>query len=141
MLELDGWDCTTSSSPPDGDMALLLDELARSLETFSLDLGADIDRVVVVLMSEFGRRLAENGSAGLDRGHGYALLLMGGHAVGGQVHGTWPALAPDVLDEGDLTINPDVRDVQGEVLAKRLANATLDEVLPGHTVSLPGVIA
>ncbi|MBM3977992.1 MAG: DUF1501 domain-containing protein [Planctomycetes bacterium] len=140
MLELGGWDLHSQLGPLNGVMALLLDELCRSLEAFYLDMLSDIDRVVVVVMSEFGRRVAENGSAGLDHGHGNAMLLLGGHIAGGQVHGTWPGLAPAALDHGDVAITTDYRDVVGEVLAKRLGNTALAQVFPNHTVVFPGVV-
>lgn len=140
MLELGGWDLHNQLGPIEGEMALLLDELSRSLEAFYLDLGGEIERVIVVVMSEFGRRVAENGSAGLDHGHGNAMLLLGGHVAGGQVHGTWPTLAPAALDQGDLAITTDYRDVLAEILSKRLGNAALEQVFPNHVAQFPGVI-
>jgi uncharacterized protein (DUF1501 family) len=140
MLELGGWDLHNELGALDGDMALLLSELSRSLEAFYIDLQADIERVVVVVMSEFGRRVAENGSAGLDHGHGNAMLLLGGHIDGAKVHGAWPSLAPAALDQGDLAITTDYRDVLAEILSKRLGNAALDQVFPNHVASFPGVV-
>lgn len=140
MLELGGWDLHNELGALDGDMALLLGELSRSLEAFYLDLQADIERVVVVVMSEFGRRVAENGSAGLDHGHGNAMLLLGGHIDGGKVHGAWPSLAPAALDQGDLAITTDYRDVLAEILSKRLGNTALDQVFPNHIAIFPGVV-
>ncbi len=76
--------------------------LADALGAFATDLGPQLDDVTLVTMTEFGRRVAENGNAGTDHGHGGLMMLLGGGLVGGQVHGKWPGLAPDALDNGDL---------------------------------------
>ena len=74
-----------------------LDELARSMAAFATDLGQRFNDVTVVTLTEFGRSLVENGSGGVDHGHGQAVLLLGGGVQGGQVHGTWPTLEDDAL--------------------------------------------
>jgi uncharacterized protein (DUF1501 family) len=84
-------------------------------------------------MSEFGRRLKENGGRGTDHGHGSVILLLGGNVTGGQIHGRWPGLAPEQLvGPGDLAVTTDYRDVLGEILVKRLNNSNLDEIFPGY---------
>ncbi len=142
-LDLDGWDLHAALGPLDGAMAAQLDELARGLEAFYLDLLAHLDDYVLVCLSEFGRRVAENASAGTDHGHGNALFVLGGGVNGGQVHGTWPGLAPAALDEGDLALTTDYRDVLGEILARRLGlgPAALAAVFPQHAFASVGVIA
>ena len=47
---------------------------------------------VVVVMSEFGRTVRQNGNGGTDHGHGNVMWVMGGHVAGGKVHGPWPGL-------------------------------------------------
>ena len=91
-------------------------------------------------MSEFGRRVQENASAGTDHGHGNMMLLMGGGVRGGQVYSQWPTLAPDALSDGDLAITTDYRDVLAELVSQRLGNAKLDEVFPGHHVAPLGLV-
>jgi uncharacterized protein (DUF1501 family) len=142
-LDLDGWDLHAELGPLNGDMAALLDELTRSLEAFYLDLLAYLDDYVLVVLSEFGRRVEENGSDGTDHGHGNALFVLGGGVNGGTVHGTWPGLAPAALDNGDLAITTDYRDVLGEVLARRLGlgPAALARVFPQHAFAPVGVMA
>ena len=54
--------------------------------------------VTLVTLTEFGRRVEENGSGGVDHGYGQAVLLLGGGIKGGQVHGQWPGLAGRRLD-------------------------------------------
>ena len=69
-------------------------------------------------MTEFGRRAGENGSGGTDHGHGNCMFVMGGHVNGGQVLANWPGLAPGNLDNGDLAITIDYRDILAEILVR-----------------------
>ncbi len=52
---------------------------------------------------------------------------------GGRVHGTWPTLAPTALDEGDLRVETDYRDVLAEVLTSGIGVTDLVHVFEGHT--------
>jgi uncharacterized protein (DUF1501 family) len=92
-MDLGGWDTHFAQGGGEGLMAGLLKELADGLAAFHADLFDHAHRLTVVAMSEFGRRAQENGSLGTDHGHGSLMLLMGGSAVGGKVHGQWPGLA------------------------------------------------
>ena len=47
-----------------------LDDLAKTLAAFNTDLGARMNKITVLTMTEFGRRVAENGSQGTDHGRG-----------------------------------------------------------------------
>jgi uncharacterized protein (DUF1501 family) len=71
-------------------MASLLRSLVEGLNAFYPDLSEQTGQILVVVMSEFGRRLKENGGLGTDHGHGGLMLLLGGNIKGGQVHGYWP---------------------------------------------------
>lgn len=85
--------------------------------------------VTLVTLSEFGRRVAQNGSGGLDHGHGNVSLVMGGGVRGGQVYGRWPGLAAANLDNGDLAGTTDYRTILAEALEKR-AQALVVDGLP-----------
>jgi uncharacterized protein (DUF1501 family) len=67
--------------------------------------------------SEFGRRVAENASAGTDHGKG-SCLFVAGPAVKGGLYGSHPDLAD--LDQGDLEFTTDFRSVYATVLANWL---------------------
>jgi uncharacterized protein (DUF1501 family) len=98
-------------------------------------------RLTVVVMSEFGRRLAENASLGTDHGHGSAMLLLGGNVLGGRVHGAWPGLGDgQLVGPGDLAVTTDYRDVLAEVCLKRLNNRAVGEVFPNYTATLRGIL-
>jgi uncharacterized protein (DUF1501 family) len=120
-LDYDDWDMHAGLGTVDkGRMHDRLSEWAACIAAFATDLGtAGMADVTLVTLSEFGRRVQENGDQGLDHGHGNAMLLLGGGVVGGQVHGTWPGLADANLDDGDLAGTTDYRDVLAEALTRR----------------------
>jgi uncharacterized protein (DUF1501 family) len=125
--------------PDDGWMSRKLIELAAALAAFAADLGDALGRVTLVTLSEFGRRVAENASGGLDHGHGNLMLMLGGGVVGGQVHGAWPGLAPAALTSGDLPAANDYRTVLAEVLERR-CSVTAGTVFPGLSAARLGVV-
>jgi uncharacterized protein (DUF1501 family) len=72
-------------------------------------------------MTEFGRTVRENGSAGTDHGTGGAMLVAGGAIRGGQVLGRWPGLdEADLYDRRDLMPTSDVRDWAAQAMARAL---------------------
>jgi uncharacterized protein (DUF1501 family) len=93
----------------------LLFELSNALKGFQDDLEASglADRVLVMCFSEFGRRVAENGSAGTDHGTSGPVFLTGKHVRGGLI-GETPSLLD--LDGGDLKTKIDFRRVYAEIL-------------------------
>ena len=118
-----------------------LAQLAAALAAFATDLGtAGMRRVTLVTVSEFGRRVHQNGSHGLDHGYGNAMLLLGGGVVGGKVHGRWPGLGERQLVDGDLAVTTDYRAVIGEILHKRCGLANTRAVFPNVTTTTSGVV-
>lgn len=116
-----------------GWMARNLTDLAGTLAAFRTDLGEAWSRTSVIVMTEFGRRVAENSTAGADHGSGALMLVAGGGVNGGKVYGRWPSLAPSALVNGDLAIATDYRSVIAEVLTKRLPGTSMSSVFPGFT--------
>ena len=116
-----------------------LTELSGSLAAFAADLGPKIADVSLVTLTEFGRRVEENGSGGTDHGFGQVVLALGGGVVGGQVHGTWPGLAPEDLVDGDVNGTTDYRLFLAEVLEKRCGAGSVSSVFPGIGSERPGV--
>ena len=141
-IDLGGWDTHFAQGGSVGLMAGLIADLGQGLAAFHADTAAQASRLTVVVISEFGRRVQENGSLGTDHGHGSAMLLLGGHVAGGRVHGRWPGLTPEALiGPGDLAVTTDYRDVLAEVVRLRLNNSALAEVFPGYTPVPVGVVA
>jgi uncharacterized protein (DUF1501 family) len=95
---------------------LLLQYAADALEGFSKDLDrmGRADDVLVLVFSEFGRRVEENASGGTDHGAAGPMLLLGKPVRGG-LHGAFPSLAE--LDDGDLRFSTDFRRVYATALA------------------------
>jgi uncharacterized protein (DUF1501 family) len=139
-VDIPGWDMHASMGPINGNLATKLEELSGGLNALYTDLNAELGRVTVVVMSEFGRRVAENGSGGTDHGHGGVMMVLGGNVNGGQVHTQWPGLDPASLGNGDLPITIDYRDVLSEILELRLGSSALPTIFPQHTPQFPGVI-
>ncbi|MGQ0845201.1 MAG: DUF1501 domain-containing protein [Sporichthyaceae bacterium] len=130
-VDVGGWD--THTDEVRGLDALLVNT-AQALTAFFADLGAvRRSRVTVVVMSEFGRRVAMNASGGSDHGHGGPMWLLGGGLVGKAVHGRWtPLLSAADLDSGDVQGLNNPFNVLGEIVQKRLGVASLGTVFPGH---------
>ncbi|MBE2266795.1 MAG: DUF1501 domain-containing protein [Anaerolinea sp.] len=130
-IDVGGWDTHVNQGGAEGQQARLLADLANGLAAFHQDMG--VSGVSVVVMSEFGRRLQENGGGGTDHGHGGAMLVMGGSVIQTPVVARWNGLNTEALDNGDLAITTDYRDVLAELLTRRLNNAALADVFPNFT--------
>jgi uncharacterized protein (DUF1501 family) len=124
-----------------GQMTTNLADLAGTLAAFCTDVGPALDDVTLVVMTEFGRRVAENANGGADHGHGGALFVLGGGLAGGRVHGDWPGLAPANLDHGDVAGVNDYRDVMAELVRARLGVGDTSSIFPGYTPRVLGVCA
>ncbi len=136
------WDMHVGLGTVDrGWMARNLMDLAASLAAFAADLGPLLSRVCLVTLSEFGRRVAENDSGGVDHGWGNAMLLLGGGVRGGEIHGQWPGLSPNRLQNGDLPATTDYRAVLADILVTRCGAtwAHAQEVFPNWTGQPLGV--
>ena len=124
-----------------GQMQDKLGGLAQAVSAFFADLGPTADRVTLVTISEFGRRVAENGSRGLDHGWGNAMLVMGAGVKGGRYLGRWPGLGTAKLVDGDLQVTTDYRQVLGEVLTRRFPDRSIARVFPGLSYAPLGLMA
>jgi uncharacterized protein (DUF1501 family) len=120
-----------------GAHARLLKELGDGLAAFERDLEAhgQSDRVLTMTFSEFGRRVAENGSGGTDHGAAEPMLLLG--PVRSGLVGEHPSLTD--LDHGDLKHGVDFRAVYATVLAGWLG-ASAEAVLGERFESLPALL-
>lgn len=131
FLDSGGWDHHVNEGAVDGRLGNLLRDLGQGLAAFAADMGSRMQDVVFVSMSEFGRTARENGDRGTDHGHGNYMFVMGGAVKGGKVHGRWPGLGPDRLNQDrDLKVTTDYRTVLGEILRAHLAIKNLSPVFP-----------
>lgn len=140
---LNSWDTHVSQGSIQGGMANSMATLASALAAFHADIYAGNGRnVTIIVQTEFGRRLQENGGMGTDHGHGGVMFVIGGNITGGRVLSHWPGLQPEQLFEGlDLAVTIDYRDVLAEIVQNRLGNPNLAFVFPDYTPKFEGVTA
>lgn len=131
-LESGGWDTHTQQVPR---LARLLAGLDGGLGALRESLGPYWAHTTVLVMTEFGRSAALNGSGGTDHGTGGVAFVAGGQVAGGRVHADWPGLArPGLLDGRDLKPTLDLRAIIAPALQRQfgLSTAQLQSaVLPG----------
>ncbi|HEX8127486.1 MAG TPA: DUF1501 domain-containing protein [Pyrinomonadaceae bacterium] len=136
FTDVGGWDTHVNEGGARGQLAARLTEFGNGIAALYTDLGARMDDVLILSMSEFGRTVRENGNRGTDHGHANAMFIIGGATRGGKVYGQWPGLDADKLYDGrDLALTTDFRDVFGEVAQKHLGSADLKRVFPGYAAN------
>jgi uncharacterized protein (DUF1501 family) len=135
-IDYNGWDHHAGQGGADGRHAQMLADLSASLAAFCKHLGPRMARTCVLVMTEFGRTVRENGNSGTDHGHGGGMFLLGGGARGGEVHGPWPGLATETLYQGrDLQVTVDFRDVYATVLRELFDFKAPKGFFPAHKPS------
>lgn len=115
-------------------------EFSRALAAFWTDMAAYRDRITLVTMTEFGRRVRENANRGTDHGSASGMLILGGNVNGGRIFGTWPGLADNQLSNGDLAITTDYRQVLSEIMVKRHGEENLASVFPALAYQPLGIL-
>ena len=127
--DLGGWDTHFTQQTTIEPLML---QLANGLAGFRRDLGPRMATTTVVVMTEFGRRVAENSAFGTDHGRGGVMFVMGGGIRGGRVLGGWPGLKPEMLEgPGDLPVWNNYRDVLAPILTRHgAAPPSLARVFP-----------
>jgi len=142
FMAVGGWDTHANQGSAAGQLASRLRPLGEGLAQMAQQLGPVLDDTVVVVMSEFGRTMRENGNRGTDHGHGNVMWLLGGAVAGGRVHGRWPGLGAGALYEGrDLAVTTDFRQVIAQLCERHLAlpDAKLADVFPNFTDDRAGL--
>jgi uncharacterized protein (DUF1501 family) len=136
-LDLDGWDTHTGQA---GRLQRQLSALDGGLAALREALGARWANTTVLVMTEFGRSAAFNGSGGTDHGTGGVAFLAGGAVAGGRVLTDWPGLGRAALLDGrDLRPTRDIRSLFTPLLQRHLGLGTaqlaraLPDAPPGAT--------
>ncbi len=140
-LVFDGWDTHANAGGASGPLANRLHGLDAAIAVFESELAASWRDTTLIVLTEFGRTAAINGTIGTDHGTATTAFLVGGSVKGGRILSDWPGLAQSQLLEGrDLRPTLDVRALAKGVLAdifsvspKTLAN----EIFPGTEQMAP----
>lgn len=142
QIDVGGWDTHSAQAPLAGSMFNTMTGFAGALGALYKDLIAvGAHSVTVVVVSEFGRNVRENGSMGTDHGRGNCMFAMGKNIAGGRVMTqNWASLARENLESGnDLKVTIDHRDILAEIVRNRLTNDKLSFVFPDYVPTIRGV--
>ncbi len=136
-----GWDTHANEGSAQGQLAQRLAALDTGLKTLKERLGPAWRNTAVLLVTEFGRTAAVNGTRGTDHGTATAALLVGGAVRGGRVIADWPGLSQRALyQQRDVAPTLDLRSVLKGVLLEHLgvpANALQETVFPQSADARP----
>ncbi len=136
-FQLEGWD--THGNQLAG-LKTPLGGLDAGLQALKVALGPSWRQTTVLVITEFGRTAAMNGTRGTDHGTATAAFLLGGDVAGGRVLASWPGLGPSQLFQArDLAPTTDVRSLAKGALAAQfgLAGAALARIFPGSNDAAP----
>jgi uncharacterized protein (DUF1501 family) len=141
QVDVEGWDTHADQGTLDGMLHMLMQDFSSGLSAFHTDIMAGrVTNVTVVVLTEFGRVVRENGSKGTDHGHGTAMFVLGKNIAGGRVLAKWPGLdAGQLYENQDLMVTTDYRDILAEILQNRLGNTSLAEVFPDYKPTFHGI--
>ncbi|HVY65086.1 MAG TPA: DUF1501 domain-containing protein [Gammaproteobacteria bacterium] len=120
VIDVGGWDTHANQGGAQGNLATRLKGLDGGIATLKTELGPVWADTTVLVVTEFGRTVAVNGTRGTDHGTAGVAFLAGGHVQGGRVLSDWPGLAArDLYENRDLKPTTDLRGVFKGVLAER----------------------
>ncbi|WP_184330630.1 DUF1501 domain-containing protein [Povalibacter uvarum] len=127
VIEASGWDTHANQGAEQGQLVNRLRVLDSGLDALRVSLGPAWNRTAVMVVTEFGRTVAVNGTRGTDHGTATCAFLVGGAVNGGKVIADWPGLATSSLHQGrDLAPTLDLRSVFKGVLATHLSVSESD---------------
>ncbi|MFZ1028364.1 MAG: DUF1501 domain-containing protein [Limnoraphis robusta] len=135
FMDVGGWDTHANQGSSQGQLANRLKNLGEGLVTLVDRLGEIYADTTILVLSEFGRTVAENGNQGTDHGRGNVMWIFGGSLRGGQVYGQWPGLSKSERYEGrDLAITTDFRSVVSTVLLSQFGvkENQVSGIFPGY---------
>jgi len=141
VIEASGWDTHANQGGANGALAQRLAGLDKALRVLADELGPLWPQTAVLVVTEFGRTAAVNGTRGTDHGTGGCAFLAGGAVRGGRVIADWPGLKrAALLDNRDLRPTLDLRSVFKAVLGEHMhvdANTLAKRVFPDSSGARP----
>jgi uncharacterized protein (DUF1501 family) len=135
-VQTGGFDTHASQGTNAGAYVNLMATLGDGLKAFYDDLSSQglLNNTVVLVYTEFGRRISENGSAGTDHGAGGNMMLIGGLVRGG-IYGSAPSLS---MDPQNPTLENNNGDVKHETDFRSVYAKILDSWLGSNSVTILG---
>jgi uncharacterized protein (DUF1501 family) len=141
VIEAGGWDTHANQGGAKGTLAQRLAALDKALLVLADELGPLWPQTAVLVVTEFGRTAAMNGTRGTDHGTGGCAFLVGGAVRGGRVIADWPGLARTALLDGrDLRPTLDLRSLFKAVLDEHMrvdARALATRIFPDSSGARP----
>jgi uncharacterized protein (DUF1501 family) len=141
VIEAGGWDTHANQGGAKGALAQRLIGLDNALRALADELGPLWPQTAVLVVTEFGRTAAMNGTRGTDHGTGGCAFLAGGAVRGGRVIADWPGLSrAALLDNRDLRPTLDLRSVFKAVLDEHLrvdARSIATRIFPDSSGARP----
>jgi uncharacterized protein (DUF1501 family) len=146
-VQTGGYDTHASQGANAGAYVNLMATLGDGLKAFHDDLSAQglLNNTLILVYSEFGRRISENGSQGTDHGAGGNMMLIGGGVRGG-IYGTAPNLSTDPANPtlennaGDVRFETDFRGVYAKILDNWLGSNSVAVLGADYRAGAPAVI-
>ena len=112
VFDINGFDTHAAQGGSIGEHADKLYNLDKIFGELSKNLGSTFDDTLILTLTEFGRKVEQNGGNGTEHGYGTAILMMGGLIKKSQVYSDWPGLQIKNLFEGqDLNATIDARSI------------------------------
>ena len=118
VFDINGFDTHAAQGGSDGEHADKLYNLDKIFGKLRENLGTSFDDTLIVTLTEFGRKIEQNGGNGTEHGYGTAVLMMGGLIREARVFSDWPGLKRKNMFEGqDLQATIDARSIYCSAMA------------------------
>jgi uncharacterized protein (DUF1501 family) len=146
-VQTGGYDTHAQQGSNAGAYVNLMNTLDGGLKAFHDDLQSQglLNNTLILIYTEFGRRISENGSQGTDHGAGGNMMLMGGLVRGG-IHGTAPNLSMDPANptlennNADVRFQTDFRSVYARILDSWLGSNSVQILGADYRAGAPNVL-
>ena len=146
-VQTGGYDTHAQQGTNAGAYVNLMNTLDGGLKAFHDDLSGQglLNNTVILVYTEFGRRISENGSLGTDHGAGGNMLLLGGLVRGG-IYGTAPNLSTDPANPtlennaGDVRFETDFRSVYAKILDNWLGSNSVQVLGADYRSGAPNIL-
>ena len=118
VFDINGFDTHAAQGGSNGEHADKLHNLDKIFGELRKNLSSSFDDTLIVTLTEFGRKVEQNGGNGTEHGYGTAILMMGGLIKKAQVYADWPGIKRKNMFEGqDLDATIDARSIYCSAMA------------------------